>query len=169
MAVILAANYPELFRGVASASGIGYGAATNVMGALAAMAGNAQGLARGSVRGRSAGRRFLGRRLLGVRETARAERQADQPPGEVQPPHASAFRSLRRREKATAGTRGPHPWAGLLARGLRPRRTARLPEGLLRLPPASRPEWRLPRTPSLLSGLPGHSGGTAPDSHRLPS
>lgn len=41
MAVILAASYPEMFAGVASASGIALGAASSVMGALAAMAGNA--------------------------------------------------------------------------------------------------------------------------------
>lgn len=41
MAVILAANYPEMFAAVASASGIALGAASSVMGALAAMAGNA--------------------------------------------------------------------------------------------------------------------------------
>lgn len=41
MAVILAVNYPEMFAAVASASGIAFGAATHVMGALAAMAGNA--------------------------------------------------------------------------------------------------------------------------------
>ena len=41
MAVILAAAYPERFAGVASASGIAVGAASTVMGALTAMAGNA--------------------------------------------------------------------------------------------------------------------------------
>ncbi|AKJ07627.1 Hypothetical protein AA314_09253 [Archangium gephyra] len=87
----------------------------------------------------------------------------------MRPPHEPAFRSLRRREKANAGSSRPHPWAGLLAVGLRPRRTPRLPEGLLHLPPVATPEWRLPRTPALTSGLPDHSGGTAPDSHRLPS